>query len=50
MQDYFLADDLRSVGNSGADIAETIDAAETHEEVEQIRDSWQWLVDWADAG
>jgi hypothetical protein len=40
MEDYFLADDLRMAGGGGEGIAERIDAAATHEEVQVIKEKW----------
>src|SRR5665213_2525554 len=37
VQDFFL-------------LAEAVDAAQTHEDVLEIRASLQWLLDWVDAG
>ena len=40
MEDFFLADDLRMARDGGDGIAERIDAAATHEEVQAILDNW----------
>jgi hypothetical protein len=44
VQDLFLADDLRSI-NGGDRIAEAIDEAETHEEVETIKAAYLRFFD-----